>query len=221
MKKRFNILTIALVAVVVLNIVGNLVYYGIAIADVFANYTREDAMAHKAWEKTYNEKYLLMVNMLPTDIWNNKQTILNSKTGEKMSAEIVQCAVSVDRTPLTSTLEVVTYCMSAVLLLLGVFILLYSIRFICKINRAEIFTLQNVSFLRKLGWLLIVSFGCTLVIKVLDNYVAMQYVAMDGHVISLFDVFEDSSVIIGFFSLIMAEVFAMGLRQREELDLTV
>ena len=99
-------------------------------------------------------------------------------------------------------------------LLIGFFVGLYAIacfiRFILCVNHGEVFTWDNVSLLRIVGWCFIIT--PIIVIGVLTPEIDRPLEAWS-------DVL--SSVLDGMFVLIMAEAFAIGLKLKEEQDLTI
>lgn len=99
-------------------------------------------------------------------------------------------------------------------LLIGFFVWLYAIgcfiRFILCVNHGEVFTWDNVSLLRIVGWCFIIT--PIIVIGVLTPEIDRPLEAWS-------DVL--SSVLDGVFVLIMAEAFAIGLKLKEEQDLTI
>ena len=84
------------------------------------------------------------------------------------------------------------------------------IRFIWNVNRDKVFVWQNVSMLRWTGWGIMVGYVYTLV---MDFF----------HSIPLTKSFYEASdyFIFAIFCLIVAETFAIGLKLKEEQDLTI
>lgn len=84
------------------------------------------------------------------------------------------------------------------------------VRFILNVNRDKVFVWKNVPLLRWAGWGLLIPYVVTIVYDLL-NHVPVRQIYI-----------EDSfSLIFGVFCLIMAEVFAIGLKLKEEQDLTI
>lgn len=85
----------------------------------------------------------------------------------------------------------------------------------------EIFTWKNVSLLRWIGMLIIGVFAVKWLVGLGGSYVTSQIFVLDGYAIDWFRSFDSVLLVLGVLSLIVAEVFAMGLKQREELELTI
>lgn len=108
----------------------------------------------------------------------------------------------------------------------GVFALIFSypivrgmvsfIRFILNVNRDKIFVKQNVSLLRWAGGALIYMSIFTLPSLFINQRV--EYGAID---ISSAFLHESLPIILGFVFLIIAEVFVIGIKLREEQELTI
>lgn len=84
------------------------------------------------------------------------------------------------------------------------------VRFILNVNHGEVFTWTNVDLLRTVGWCLVVP---TVII----------FAIMSPDLDNLWDSWADaiSIVIDGIFILIMAEAFAIGMKLKEEQELTI
>ena len=84
------------------------------------------------------------------------------------------------------------------------------VRFILNVNHGEVFTWANVDLLRTVGWCLVVP---TVII----------FAIMSPDLDNLWDSWADaiSIVIDGIFILIMAEAFAIGMKLKEEQELTI
>lgn len=84
------------------------------------------------------------------------------------------------------------------------------VRFILNVNRDKVFVWQNVALLRWAGWGLLIPYIIIIVSELL-NHVPIRQIYIE----------DSDSLIFGVFCLIMAEVFAIGLKLKEEQDLTI
>ncbi|MGN0311096.1 MAG: DUF2975 domain-containing protein [Bacteroides sp.] len=98
---------------------------------------------------------------------------------------------------------------------------LFFIRLIVDINRSLIFCWKNVSRLRRLGILLLVSFGCNFLSEYLNLQVMQEVFELPGYAISMREALSVTIPVLGLCALIVAEVFAIGLKMKEEQDLTI
>ena len=103
---------------------------------------------------------------------------------------------------------------SALVILGGAVVYLYAfacfVRFILCVNHGEVFTWDNVDLLRTVGWCVVIN---TLV----------MWSILSFDLGNLLEVWSDGIGIIaeGIFILIMAEAFSIGLKLKEEQDLTI
>lgn len=84
------------------------------------------------------------------------------------------------------------------------------VRFILNVNRDKVFVWNNVPLLRWAGWGLLASDAWLIVSGLLSQESAAQ-ICME----------KSMGVIMGVFLLIVAEVFAIGLKLKEDQDLTI
>lgn len=84
------------------------------------------------------------------------------------------------------------------------------VRFVLNVNRDEVFTWENVGLLRWSGIGVVVTALCNTAVDLGNSLSVAQ--SLYNHV---------EFLIFGVFCLIMAEVFGVGLKLREEQDLTI
>lgn len=165
---------------------------------------------------------LQIVQLLPEDLGGDLliDSVYNAKSGEYVPAVYSQLIVSVDTKPSA---------LSRVTLLLVVFVNIVAliwavvlfIRLIISINKSDIFNWKNVRRLRRLGMLLVVAFLLALFSTYISMYNVEKVFAMSGYSLIMGDMVRITSLVLGLSALIVAEVFAIGLKMKEEQDLTI
>ena len=95
------------------------------------------------------------------------------------------------------------------------------IRLIVSINKSDIFNWRNVRRLRRLGMALVVSFCCAFASTYLHFIGIDEVFSMEGYELNLPELTSTITLVLGLCSLIVAEVFAIGLKMKEEQDLTI
>ena len=95
------------------------------------------------------------------------------------------------------------------------------IRLIVSINKSDIFNWKNVRRLRRLGILLIIGFVCTFLLAFLSFHNVEKVFSVTGYSLSMADMVHITSLVLGISALIVAEVFAIGLKMKEEQELTI
>ncbi len=158
-----------------------------------------------------------MIMTIPTDLMEKTGTITNLKNGEEIPIKPVMSLVAVDK-PTTNYMNSLMY----IIVLAGmIYALIEFIKLIRNINKSIIFDWKNVKLLRKLGWTLIIVFVLYFIIIFSNNYSMSQNISLNGCEFSSSILFSDPMLILGCVSLLIAEIFAKGLKMQEEQDLTI
>ena len=95
------------------------------------------------------------------------------------------------------------------------------VKLIVAINRSDIFNWRNIRRLRRLGVLLIVGFGCSLLVEYLSLCSLREVLSLQNYDLVLSDMVDITTFVLGLTALIVAEVFAIGLKMKEEQELTI
>ena len=97
-----------------------------------------------------------------------------------------------------------------VIIIVGLYALACFIRFIRNVNRDQVFTWENVSLLRWSGWGLLTMEVAMILFDAIEGF-SLSYIYQE----------DTNDLIFGVFILIVAEAFAIGLKLKEEQDLTI
>ena len=158
--------------------------------------------------------------MLPVwKVWRKKCSTADSKAGSYVPVAYTQMVtnVKVDR----STWMMVAQVISG---LLAVFAIIAStvlfIQLIVAINKSDIFNWKNVRRLRWLGVALLLNFISEAVPALMNDYELSSVFSLSGYSMET-SIDSVMLVILGLVSLIVGEVFAIGLKMKEEQDLTI
>lgn len=106
---------------------------------------------------------------------------------------------------------------------IGVYIwaIVLFVRLIISINKSDIFNWKNVRRLRRLGLALIISFCCSFSVAYITLYNVSEVFSLRGYTLELSGIISATMLVLGLCSLIVGEVFAIGLKMKEEQDLTI
>lgn len=162
-----------------------------------------------------------MVCTLPSNILEETGKVTNIKNSSQAPIIPFVSLIEVPKNNHPGWSATISGICSLVMIIAGIFCLIQFFKLIRNINRGDIFSWKNVKYLRKLGWALILLFLCTFFTIVIGNYEAAQVLELKGCEYSNIFAFSDPSFILGFISLLVAEVFARGLKLKEEQDLTI
>lgn len=218
MKRRLNILCALVLVVLVLSLYttgyqfGTGFIMGLDVANEQKdNLERnEDSMFHGDFR---------LVNLVPTTAMVQPDTIFNSKTGEKELAVYKELAVRIGKEQNYTQLIITSTC-SLINIIVSIVALIIFVRIILNINRSQIFEWRNVRRLRWLGSLLIASFILELLPKLVNYWGISEVFALNKYMIAPFAL-QVTDMLLGLGCLIVAETFAIGLRMKEEQELTI
>ena len=149
-----------------------------------------------------------------------KDSVYNEKTGEFVPAIYGKLVVSVN-TPVNIWLKFITMMCNFI----GIFTMIFSVVFFAKliiaINKSRIFDWKNVRRLRWLGAILILNFICSAFPAYISAYELSGVFSISGYSVNLSGLVSKLTLVLGLVALIVGEVFAIGLKMKEEQDLTI
>lgn len=218
MKKRLNILCILIFITLGASlytkgyIFGMGIHAGISIAKERREIPEQSKEAVFAGD-------LRIVDLIPsTAVWK-PDSIINAKSGESLSVVHTQMAVRVGK-GISYPYVIVNACCSLIGIASGIAALIFFILLILDINRSQIFEWKNVRRLRWLGGLLIVFFACYLIPQIANYRDLKEILALDKYIITPYAI-ELTDLLLGLACLVVAESFSIGLKIKEEQELTI
>ncbi len=230
MKKRLNILCAIILLVMGLMVVESSYYLLVGVKKSI-EMTREysEQLATNPQEADRSEIDLIS-NMVPLHViphaykgYDKAQwltdSVYNAKTGSYVPVMYSELYVSVESgTPAQHNGIVL---LSLLSLSLSVWAIVLFIKWVLAVNRSDVFNWRNVRRLRLMGALLLLSTACLWLTSYWDVRIVSEVLSLEGY-----DFYTGISVsfptlLLGLCSLIVAEVFAIGLRMKEEQDLTI
>jgi hypothetical protein len=163
---------------------------------------------------------LQIISLLPDNIISFNDSVFNEKTNSYVPAFYTQLGVSIptQKNVWQVTLTVLSsfLCMLSMMAAIVMFILI-----IISINNSDIFNWRNVSRLRWLGGLLVLCFVFSVIPAAISFYSISQSFSMQGYTMHIQDFISILTLVLGVVSYIVAEIFAIGLRMKEEQELTI
>ena len=214
MKKRLNFITLLI---------------GIALCASF--YNSENYLAFKEGtiegirmaqnemqENRLSESFFITLE--PVDFLKMPNTLLNVKSGELLSTRIREAVVSVPVIKKTIAYSFWnTFC--SFFYIAGMIIVLYSfIKIIIAVNKSVIFEWINVKRLRRMGIGFLLMFVSDIITSVIYKYAVLKIVEIENYEI-INRTYNGSILLLGIIALLVAEIFAVGLRLKEEQELTI
>lgn len=221
MKRRLNILCLMVIFVLSYSVLEAGYFFFIG-AKLGVESVAEKEDTHALWQKLMHMKYISLEShsftMKGGELFSD--SVYNEKTGKYVPASYSSMVVSIDDHPalweqiaskLLTFLQIGVYIWAIVLF----------VRLIISINKSDIFNWKNVRRLRRLGLALIISFCCSFSVAYITLYNVGEVFSLRGYTLELSGILGGTMLVLGLCSLIVGEVFAIGLKMKEEQDLTI
>lgn len=215
MKKRLNIFCACMIAAFLLSVSGN-VYL---IIEMFINGV-EVGMKAAQGEITEIPQYK-MVHVLPTDMMETTGTVTNLKDGRQLAVKPITAFIKCPYPHSSHGFEVLQGLIGFIVIIGFVYATVYFAKLMIHINRNIVFDWINVKHLRRVGWSLTGMCVLSFISVWISNHQLAQYIELAGSKLNILVAFSDSTLILGFIALLASEVFAIGLRLKEENELTI
>ena len=153
-----------------------------------------------------------LIGTMPTDVITNETTTaINTKDGSSVSILPFISMIGIPNEKAGVTDSIFLSLLDWVVTICLIYAIVQFAKMIRNIHRNIIFDWANVKRLRRLGISLILSFCCSTAIIAINNYLVSQVISLKS----------DPTLLIGFTALLFAEIFAIGLKMKEENDLTI
>jgi len=215
MKKRLNVLCIVVIIVLSYSFFTGLYYFSLGVCAGL------DMAKETQKSKQIMNMSITRVKLMPKSSLVFTDSLYNLKSHTKVPVMHSELEVKLN----SSTCNIGTTITSALLslsyMIAIVFSFYYFIKVISSINKSIIFDWKNVKRLRFLGTALLLSFLIDSIICVLELYKIKNTIEFAGYNIDGLDLLQTTNLILGLVSFIVAEIFAIALKMKEEQDLTI
>jgi len=161
------------------------------------------------------------ISLLPNEVGLYTDSVFNTKTGRWMPLQYREVVLHTKDSPVPVGKEV--------LLIITVFIMgftsLFQIVVFCMliyaINKSRIFVWENVFKLQLIGGAMIITFIVNALYKYIYHSSYVAHISIPDYTINASGMWDFQQLIPGLGVLLMAEIFAVGLRLREDQELTI
>lgn len=221
MKRRLNILCVIVMLVLGYSVV-EAGYYFVLGAKLGAESvaTEEEALAVQNEVMNMKAIGLTPFGMTTPTEQLFPDSVYNEKSGEYVHVAYTQMLASIKTKQSIWSLFGAALC-NIVQVALYVWAIVLFIRLIVSINRSVIFDWKNVRRLRRLGLALILCYGCAFATSYITLRGVQEVFSLRGYEVEVVSVVSITALVLGLCSLIVGEVFAIGLKMKEEQDLTI
>ena len=214
MKKRLNIITFIFIGIIIL---ASLLKVYLKSDNIFmeVNNSTERYESKKGYES-----FSLKLN---PDNFSTPDSLFNEKTGKWMPSCTKKVEVYILRDDIEDfyIIDIIVKIIFIIIALTGIFLLLFNfIKILISVNKSVIFDWINVRRLRKIGIGLILVFIADALISIYESVLALGLIKISEYSI-IRETFSTNLLIEGMIAFIIAEIFAVGLRLKEEQELTI
>lgn len=95
------------------------------------------------------------------------------------------------------------------------------VRFVWRVNKGKVFDWTTVKVLRQSGWTLVASSVLIIIMMTAQSFEMASRFSPEGYTINSLPVLGSLDFVSSFFILAMTEVLAIGIRLREDQELTI
>ena len=213
MKKRLNLITL-LIGVAMCIILG----YSETVTSFMEGF--RDGMNTADRIKAGENVEVFLLNLEPAVGLAKPLSLLNVKSGELLPARMRSVIVELTTTEKSGWSRVWPYCFT-LLFFTGIIMCTFNlVTFIRAVNKSVIFEWINVKRLRRIG----VGFLILFVINCLQDFNSYYFLKKSVELVDykIKNPFNEGGILLfGMIAFLIAEVFAVGLRLREEQELTI
>ena len=175
---------------------------------------------------TDNSSLLLPVCVTPTHIGDdNMVTLTDGNTGSDVKVWVKE--VMLESTLLESkkgeVMKLIFMLPISVISLVTWFIfIIYLIRFVVAINKGKVFTWKTIRLLRTAGWSALISSVSMIAVAFYEVYAPSMLFVPQGYIYNYsYAIMQLPSLLPGLLLLLMAQIFGIGVKQKEELEQVV
>lgn len=160
------------------------------------------------------------VDLIPSRAMYKPDSIRNEMTGRIIPIMYVRAMVDTG-----NKISIWGYVVQGILILLSsvsiVAALIFFIKLIVSINRMVIFDWINVRRLRKIGYALLIFFLCPFIPQLVSYFNVIDNIKLENYVLMPTLDMNASNLFLALGCLVVAEIFAIGLKMKEEQELTI
>lgn len=219
MKTKLNLICILLFCALGLTLSLNIVS-GVEGTNEAWQIIRKENSDQTGENKPYLMDLYTAVRLVPSVPGSYPDSIFNEKTQHWVPVQYNEIITRVDKKFSKSELLLILLLLlsSLVAMLMG---FIHFVKLIRNINRSQIFEWSNVRHLKRLGIAFLIIFFINLIFGYLNYTSILEQVTIRGYKIDWSNTIQTTNLVIGLAALLIAEIFAIGLRLKEEQELTI
>lgn len=220
MKKKLNLICILLFCALGLSLSLNILSGVEGTNEAWKVIRKEEATSDTSEKKAYVSDLYAIVRLIPNEPGTYPDSIYNEKSDMWMPVQYNEIITRVEKEFSKGHLILILILLLTSLAAM-IMAFLSFVKLIRNINRSYIFEWANVKNLNHLGIAFLVIFTINLVFNYFNYSSLLDQVSIQGYKIDWTSAIQTSNLVIGLAALMVAEIFAIGLRLKEEQDLTI
>lgn len=118
-------------------------------------------------------------------------------------------------------LDVITVILAPIMIIIFIVTIIYFIKFILSVNKGFIFEVRNLRYLNILGWFIILDFICITIFSLAVYFRGVEMFDIEGYQLVLNQPLPFTWLLGGLTILLIRQFIAMGIKMKEEQDLTI
>ena len=218
MKRKINFICILIFISLAISITVNVLDSVFGSMQIWS--TLEDNPIEMAEMDQTEDDFFTIVSLRPDEKTFKADTIFNQINQKTIAYQHSEIIAQVDPN-FCSTVMIPIILVLLSMIILALFGLTYFIKLIIEINHQNIFSWKNVSLLRKTGSIILLIFLLNLLLEYFNYIHLSQAFSFEGYTLAWNYRIDLLQIVFGFVCFLFAEIFALGLKIKEEQDLTI
>lgn len=178
----------------------------------------EDADQSTEYNFTSSNVFL---SLRPDVIGHYSDSVYNQATGKWLPLQYRDIVVQTEKQANPAWKSVVVTLLAFAILILWIIQLVTFVKLIRAINRSVVFAWPNVMKLKVIGYSMVAAFVSNALFTSLNKAASLVEIRIEEYTLYNSTLWEFGWLIPGLSVLLIAEIFAIGLRMKEEQDLTI
>jgi len=163
-----------------------------------------------------------VLHLEPKAKFTKPTTLLDAQSGEWLPARIYMALIEAPSKEKSGWFIVLWSFLGAVFAFAGVIMWIFNfMKFIFAVHKSIIFEWINVKRFRRIGIGFIIQFAGSTFLRFVTINNALKAIKLADYNIVQNHFYDGGSLLLGMIALLLAEVFAVGLRLKEEQELTI
>ncbi|MCM1377249.1 MAG: DUF2975 domain-containing protein [Clostridium sp.] len=213
-----NFLSVVIIAILAASVLLPILSIVAGISDGFS----ADDQPQQVAPDPYSNPVVISMNADEQTLLSPRDTIYFEKSGEAYPLTVKQAIIMLpeDKAPgWTETAVMIGYCLTTICFIL---LMIDFVKFIVKINRGQVFVPINVRYLRRISlWLILISIF-SVVSGVMDEITVDNLnLELYGYTLSASWELPWTTLMLGFLSLLMAQIWRRGIELKEDQEYTI